>query len=156
PGVGPKPDVDFLGGALDPRTGWPFVFLDHFRPKPERMENLWVVQTRSCPQEMGTDPWGCLKVLHFNQDGDLEERSPQELFAQAAGRPVLIQTHGSLVTADAAVGELLWSHSWLGRNRALPPDIVVVEFDWPSERVYRHNMRDINEKGRRAFVAGYH
>ncbi len=33
PGVGKAADEDFLGGALDVRTGWPFVFLDHFQPR---------------------------------------------------------------------------------------------------------------------------
>ena len=57
PGVGPQRDEDFLGGALDTRTGWPFVFLDHFRPRLERTERLWYVSTRDCPQDrMGTDP----------------------------------------------------------------------------------------------------
>jgi hypothetical protein len=35
-------------------------------------------------------------------------------------------------------------------------ETVVIAFDWPSQRVYRNDIRDINEKGRRAFVAGYH
>jgi hypothetical protein len=48
------------------RTGWPFVFLDHFQPRPDRVGRFWIVQTRDCPQEMGTDPWPCLKVLHFD------------------------------------------------------------------------------------------
>ena len=69
PGISQSGDENFLDGALDPRTGWPFVLLDHFRPRPERVERFWVVQTRDCPQEMGTDPWPELKVLHFDADG---------------------------------------------------------------------------------------
>ena len=85
-----------------------------------------------------------------------ELRSPADLFAQSVGHPVLIQVHGSLVTPDAAFGEMLWTHSWLGHNRSITPDTVVVEFDWPSQRVYRNDVKDINEKGRRAYVAAYH
>jgi hypothetical protein len=156
PGIGRQTDEDFLDGALDYRTGWPFVFRDHFQPRRERLERFWVVQTRACPQVMGSDPWPKLKVLHFDDRGDLAERAPEELLGQASGRIVVIQVHGSLVTADEAVGELLWSHSWLEHNRVLSPDALVVEFDWPSERVHRNNVRDINEKGRRAYVAAYH
>ncbi len=47
---------------------------------------------------------------------------------------MLIQTHGNMVTPDEAVGEILWSHTWLERNGALSPGSVVVEFDWPSQR----------------------
>jgi hypothetical protein len=156
PGVGRPADEDFLGGALDPRTGWPFVFLDHFQPRTDRVANLWLVQTRDCPQEMGTNPWPRLKILQFDDRGNLVPRSPAQLFAQTLGRPVLIQTHGSLVTADEAIGELLWTHSWLQRNDAMRSETVVIEFDWPSQRVYQNDSKDINEKGRRAYVAGYH
>jgi hypothetical protein len=38
----------------------------------------------------------------------------------------------------------------------MPPDTVVIAFDWPAQRVYRNDVRDVNEKGRRAFVAAYH
>ncbi|MHB1558149.1 MAG: hypothetical protein ACYC61_11860, partial [Isosphaeraceae bacterium] len=127
-----------------------------FRPRPERVERFWVVNTRDCPQVMGTDPWPCLKVRHFNADGELVEFDPSALLHQTAGRPVLIQVQGSLTTPDVALGGLLWSHSWLQWNRALPPDVVVVAFDWPSQRVYRNDVRDINEKGRRAYIAAFH
>src|SRR5206468_2008207 len=86
----------------------------------------------------------------------LVPRDPRELLAQAVGRPVFIQVQGSLTTPDIALGGLMWSQAWLRENRALPPDAVVVAFDWPSQRVYRNDFRDINEKGRRAYVAAYH
>ena len=50
----------------------------------------------------------------------------------------------------------MWSQTWLRENRALPPDAVVIAFDWPSQRIYQNDVRDINEKGRRAYIAGYH
>jgi hypothetical protein len=105
---------------------------------------------------MGTDPWPYLKVRHFDARGDLVEVDPSVLFAQTAGCPVLIQVQGSLTTLDIALGGLLWTQSWLQWNRAMLGETVVIAFDWPSQRVYRNDIRDINEKGRRAFVAGYH
>jgi hypothetical protein len=51
---------------------------------------------------------------------------------------------------------MLWTHTWLEHNKALIPEAVVITFDWPSQRVYSNDVRDINEKGRRAFVAAYH
>jgi len=156
PGIGRSGSEMFLGGALDVRSGWPFVWLDHFKPRAERVSKLWIVQTRDCPQEMGTDPWACLKVLHFDEEGWLVERGPMDLLAQAAGRPVFIQVQGSLTTPDIALGGLLWTNSWLTHARTLSSDVVIVAFDWPSQRVYRNDFRDINEKGRRAYVAGFH
>jgi hypothetical protein len=156
PGISRGPE-DFLDGALDPRTGWPFVFLDHFAPRPERTAMLWFVDTRNCPQVMGTDPWSTgLRIRQFDARGGLVERTPQELFAQTLGRPVLIQVQGSLTTPDIAVGGLLWTHTWLQDGGALRPDTVLIAFDWPSQRIYRCDPRDINEKGRRAYIAGFH
>jgi hypothetical protein len=155
PGIS-QGEENFLDGALDPRTGWPFVFLDHFAPRPDRVERFWIVSSRDCPQEMGTDPWPCLRVRHFDARGDLVEVDPSVLFAQTAGCPVLIQVQGSLTTPDIALGGLLWTQSWLQCNRVMLEQTVVIAFDWPSQRVYRNDIRDINEKGRRAYVAGYH
>jgi hypothetical protein len=156
PGISQSPDKPFLDGAFDPRTGWPYVLLDHFRPRPERVEALWIVETRDVPQEMGTDPWASLKVLHFDESGSLVECDARDLLAQVANRPVMIQVQGSLTTPDIALGGLLWTHSWLTYNKALTPEVVVIAFDWPSQRVHHLDVRDINEKGRRAYVAGYH
>jgi hypothetical protein len=155
PGISQE-EENFLDGALDPRTGWPFVFLDHFKPRAERVAAFWIVSTRDCPQQMGTDPWACIRVRHFDDRGVLVDADPSVLLAQTAGKPVLIQVQGSLTTPDVALGGLLWTHSWLQKNRAMLPETVVIAFDWPSQRVYRSDIRDINEKGRRAYVAGYH
>jgi hypothetical protein len=105
---------------------------------------------------MGTDPWPQLHVRHFDSQGDLVNADVADLFAQAAGSPVLIQVQGSLTTPDTALGGLLWTHNWLERNRSMLPGTVVVAFDWPSQRIYRNDARDINEKGRRSYVAAYH
>ncbi len=139
PGISQSGNENFLDGALDPRTGWPFVWLDHFEPRADRLANFWIIDTRDCPQEMGTDPWPKLKVQHFVAHGGLKSVDPSELLAQVAGRPVLIQVQGSLTTPDAALGGLLWTHSWLGKVRCIPADAVVIAFDWPSQRVYKSN-----------------
>jgi hypothetical protein len=117
---------------------------------------LWFVDTRNCPQVMGTDPWRCCRIRQFDASGELVERTPQELFAQTIGRPVLIQVQGSLTTPDIALGGLLWTHTWLQSGRAIQADTVLIAFDWPSQRVYQFDPRDINEKGRRAYIAGDH
>jgi hypothetical protein len=155
PGIS-QAEENFLDGALDPRTGWPFVFMDHFMPRPDRVAQFWIVSTRKCPQEMGSDPWPCLRCLHYDDRGELVEVDPALLFAQTVGKPVFIQVQGSLTTPDVALGGLLWTHSWLQKNRAMTPETVVIAFDWPSQRVYQSDVRDINEKGRRAYVAGFH
>ncbi len=147
---------DFLGGALDTRTGWPFVLLDHFQPRPDRTQSLWVVETRDCVQEMGTELWSGIKVLRISVTGELQQRSITELFDATIGHPVLIQIQGNLTTKDSALGALLWTHSWLQRHEAITPDTVLIAFDWPAERVYRNDTRDVNEKGRRAFDAAWH
>jgi hypothetical protein len=155
PGIS-EGEGNFLDGALDPRTGWPFVLLDQFRPREERLASFWIVSTRDCPQVMGTEPWPCLKVEHFDDTSALVAVDPAVLFEQTVGRPVSIQLQGSLTTPDVALGGLLWSHSWLQKNRTMLPETVVIAFDWPSQRVYRKDVRDLNEKGRRTYVAAYH
>jgi hypothetical protein len=129
PGIGGTSRDLFLGGALDTRSGWPFVLLHFFTPQSERVERFWLVQTRDCPQVMGSDPWQSLKVLHFDSAGELVPRDPGELFAQAVGRPVFIQVQGSLTTPDVALGGLMWTQAWLSEHRVLPPDAVVIAFD---------------------------
>ena len=146
----------FLGGALDTETGWPFVLLDHYTPRPDRVLPLWVVQTRDCEQELGTDLWAGLRVLQIGVGGELEQRSVHDLLTALVGNTAVVQIQGNLTTKDSSLGALLWTHSWLGRHQALAPGTVVIAFDWPAERVFRNDMRDVNEKGRRAFVAAWH
>jgi hypothetical protein len=156
PGIQRSYSEPFLDGALDPESGWPFVFLDHFAPKPDRVANLWIVDTRQCPQVMGTDPWPYLRVRHFNAVGDLVQVDPAIMLNQTIGRPVLVQVQGNLTTSDTALGGLLWTHAWLSRDGGIQPGTVMIAFDWPSQRIYQSPPRDVNEKGRRAYVAGYH
>jgi hypothetical protein len=76
------------------------------------------------------------------------------LFASAGGRPVVVLVHGSYYTAEMALADGLRNRDALAAS--LPPDAVVVAFDWPSQRTQSNLVRDANEKARRAFVAGYH
>jgi hypothetical protein len=156
PGLNYTDPYPLLNGALVPQTGWPCVLLDHFAPRPERVANLWVVQEWECPQELGTETWPALKVLHFDAQGHLVPCDPRLLLAQVVGRPVLILAQGNLTTPDVALGGLLWTHSWLTRHHALPPDAVLISFDWASARTSSRRVVDINEKGRRGIVGGYH
>lgn len=156
PGANYQDRWPMLNGALAPESGWPQVLLDHFAPRPERTCNLWLVQTRDCPQAMGSDPWPALKVWQLDPCGGLVRRDPQALLAQCAGRPVLIQVQGYLTTPDIALGGLLWTHTWLERYGVLPCDAVLIAFDWPSARTHKLLLRDINQKGRLAFVAAWH
>jgi Alpha/beta hydrolase of unknown function (DUF900) len=73
----------------------------------------------------------------------------------AGGRPVIFLVHGSYVTAGMAVSEGMRIRDSLARG-VVTQDAIVVEFNWPSERVYANLFRDVSDKGRRAFVAGYH
>lgn len=118
--------------------------------------DFWIVRTHACPQEMGADPWPCLRLVRGDGGGGLADGDPGRLLAQAATRPVLVIVNGDLVAGDLAVSQGLWAHAWLDRHGALPSDVVTVVFDWPSQKVSPNPVRDINEKCRRAFIAGYH
>ena len=127
-----------------------------FAPGPEQLRRFWVVRTHGSPQVMGSDPWPGSAVLHFDGRGRLVPADPNVLFAQAVGRPVLVVINGHLVAGDRAVNGGLWAQSLLGHHGALPPDALVVVFDWPSDRVHLDPIRDLDEKQRRGYVAGYH
>jgi hypothetical protein len=147
--------VAFLGGTFDPRSGWPVVILDHFKPDPERMRAFWTVNTYDCPQEL--DPSGFARVRYrkFQPDGSVRDFAISDLQAQAASaRTVFIQVHGNLTYADANLGAGLWTHTWMQLNGGIPEDAVFVAFAWPSWRTYNLDFRDVEEKARRSYVAG--
>jgi hypothetical protein len=157
---GPRPPGGvwvWPGSQLDPGSEEPAALLGpHLSPpRPELVGRYWVVETRGCPQEMGTDPWPCLRVSQFD-GGGFVPRDPSMWLAQAAGRPVVVVVHGNLVEPALAINAGVWAQDYLDRYGALPPDAVVVAFSWPSQRVYDHDVRDLAEKVRRAHVAGWH
>ena len=116
----------------------------------------WLLSTRACPQVLGADPAPFLQASRLDLRGRLSRREPAELLVMATNRPVIFLVHGSYYTADMAVSEGLRVRSDLAAVGALPPDAVVVAFDWPSQLVYPNLIRDANDKARRAFVAGHH
>ncbi len=86
----------------------------------------------------------------------MSEREPAELQARAGARPVIFLIHGSYYPADRAISEGIRICDNLVAGGAVTPDAIVVEFERPSERLYRNLVRDLNHKTHRAFVAGYH
>ncbi len=157
PGViGTSDNQPFLGGTFDPRSGWPLVILDHFKPDMTRLDQFWIVSTYKVPQEMTLFSWDQLQIRQFNEVGEMVDRDPRDLFAQAAGHTVFVQIHGSLTYADTAIGGGFWSHTWLEINGGLTSDTIFVIFDWPSWRVSSIDVIDINEKARRSYVTGLH
>ncbi len=140
-----------IGGLI------PSVFLRGgiVAPDGEIPRDFWVVRTHECPQVMGSDPWPCLRLLRLDDRGELAQGDVGQLLVQAA-RPVLVIVNGDLMAGDLAVSQGLWAHAWLNRLGVLPPDVVTIVFDWPGQKVYDNPLRDVNEKCRRAFIAGNH
>jgi hypothetical protein len=68
PGVDNRACRPFLNGALDPATGWPQVFLDHYAPRPDRVANLRFVQARGAPG---------FRYFRFDGRGQLVEEGPR-------------------------------------------------------------------------------
>ena len=120
-------------------------------PCPE----YWMLATRGCPQVLGTDPAPFLRAYRL-ESGRLACRDPAELIAASPGRPVILLIHGSYFTARMAAAEGLGIRRDLAAFGVIPPDALVVEFDWPSQLTTPNLIRDANEKARRAYVAGYH
>ncbi len=146
------PLISACAGGPD-RTRVP-IETSAMRPHPG-ME-FWVVDSRACPQEMGSDPWRDLRFFALSPTGLRERSEASRLLAAAATRPVVIVMHGNRYDFHDAADEGLFVASSLADAGALPPNALVVAFHWPSDRVYDSELADLSEKGRRAMVAGYH
>lgn len=119
--------------------------------------DFWVAETTDCPQVMGSEPWPCLEFHHLGPDGIRRDGDWLAFLAgAAAGRPVVVILHGNRYNSRDAVDEAFSVADSLDRFGALPPGAMVVSFHWPSQRVFRREVRDLNEKSRRAMIAGYH
>lgn len=136
------PSAFLQAGIVPPPSGFP--------------RDFWVVRSHQVPQEMGSSAWDDLHVLQFDGGGRLIEADFSRLLAEAATRPVLVIVNGDLVAGDLAVSQGLWAQDWLRQHGALPADVIVMVFDWPSQQIFDNPIRDVNEKCRRAFIAGYH
>ncbi len=135
----PAPRIPIVAPPIRPRPGLDFRLVD----------------TRGCPQVMGCDPWGCLTVQRFDAAGQPHPVGPDDLLAAAAAQPVVIIVHGNRYTTSDVLRDSYLIADTLDRRGYLPPQTLVLAFSWPSERVYLNEVRDQNEKGRRAMVAGY-
>lgn len=125
--------------------------------RPRAGLNFWIAQTTQCPQVMGSDPWPCLELHALDGNGDRQPGNWQALVEGAAsGRPVIVILHGNRYTTRDAADVAFTLANALDGQGILPPDAIVVSFHWPSQRVYYREIRDLNEKGRRAMIAGYH
>ncbi|QDV39379.1 alpha/beta hydrolase family protein [Tautonia plasticadhaerens] len=166
-----RPDLALAGPATDAAGPWartgsllypgPVVPADvagaaPVAPPPGRRGDFWVIRTAEAPQVMGSDPWPHLQAYRLDSLGLLAPADPGALLTQAAGRPVVIMVQGNLVCGMLAVNTTLKAWQWLDGAGAIPRDALVVLFDWPSGRALLDPARDLNEKSRRAFVAGYH
>jgi hypothetical protein len=143
-------DVD--PGGFEPAS----VFDGTYQPNPSSYQDAWFIRTWQCRQMLGTEPWDCFEVLKFDRGGGLARVPHGQFWSEAAGRPVVIFVHGNLGAAHLAVASTLFMRDTLDEYDALPPDALVVSFDWPSFRLRELDLLDLAEKQRRAFVAGYH
>ena len=115
----------------------------------------WVLSTQDCAQVLGSDAPLPLRA-HRMEMGGLTPRDPAELLARVAGRPVIFLLHGSYIPAGRATVEGQQIRNDLASQGAIPPNAVVIEFEWPSLLVRANFVRDANEKTMLAFATGYH
>jgi len=117
---------------------------------------MWIVTARACPKEVGSDLWSSVRIYQLDESRHLMERRLKDLWRHVHGRPVLIQIQGIEVTLELAVDGMIKTRSWLENQHALPPDAVLITFDWPSHAGYFSPIKNVNEECRRAIVAGSH
>jgi hypothetical protein len=116
----------------------------------------WEIDTRACPQEMGTSPWACMAVRRIDGAGGSVRVDPSALLASMAGRPVVMLIHGNGYDDKDSDEEGFTIRDRLAGLGGLPEGTLFVIFDWPSERTLRNLARDLSEKARRSRVAAYH
>ncbi len=152
PARGPGPD---LSGAATIDS--PSQQIDPELASPASAIETWLVQTRACEQVVVSNPWPSLTVGRLDEHGGpLQGARPEDLLERMAGRPVVILVHGNGYTYRASVREAIKVRGQLEANGGLTPESLFIIFDWPSERVVRNIVADLNEKNRRTRVASYH
>jgi Alpha/beta hydrolase of unknown function (DUF900) len=135
----PQPDPDF-----------PIV-------SPASAVETWIVHTRGCEQEMGSNPWPSLTVARLDQKGGpLHGSEPEALLSQMASRPSVILIHGNGYTYKESTNEGVEIRAQLEALGGLPPETLFIIFDWPSEQLRRSIEVDLNEKAKRSRIGGYH
>lgn len=152
PARGKGPDLSGVINVDSPRS----------QPAPELVSpgsgvETWVVHTRACEEVAGSNPWPCLTVGRLDeQGGPLHGEEPEALLGRMAGRPIVILIHGNGYLYRAAVKEAIQVRSQLEALGGFAPDSLFIVFDWPSERVDRDLVVDLNEKTRRSRITSYH
>ena len=106
----------------------------------------------------GGSLWDCLTLRRVDDAGNVSPvgSPPAEFVGLTAGRPLIFLVHGNGYTDADAMEEGLRARCGLLAAGGFAPGSVFVIFDWPSDRVYATPVRDLNEKSRRARVAGEH
>ena len=124
---------------------------------PASAIETWIVHTRACEQEMGSNPWPSIAIARLDeQGGPLHGSEPEALLVRMAGRPSVILIHGAEYTYRESIREAIQVRTQLEAIGGLTPETLFVVFDWPSERTLPLLSVDLNEKARRSRVAGYH
>lgn len=124
---------------------------------PPSAVEAWVVHTRACDQEMGSNPWPSMTVARLDdQGGPLHGSEPEALLSQMATRPSVILIHGNGYTYKESTTEAVKIRGQLEAIGGLPPETLFIVYDWPSERLRKSIEVDLNEKAKRSRVAGYH
>ncbi|WP_422928288.1 alpha/beta hydrolase [Singulisphaera sp. PoT] len=152
PARGKGPDLSGIIKVDSPR--------EHFDPElisPGSGVETWVVHTRACEEAAGSNPWPNLAVGRLDESGGpLHGTDPEALLERMAGRPTVILVHGNAYTYRESTKEAIEIRAKLEAIGGFAPDSLFVIFDWPSERIDRDFVVDLNEKARRARIAGYH
>lgn len=152
PPRGKGPDLSDSVVVASPREQ-----LDPSLRSPGNTVETWVVHTRACEQGLGTNPWPSIAVARLDDDGGpLHGTEPDELLCRMARRPVVMLVHGNDYNYHDSTKQAIEVRAKLQELGGLAPDALFVVFDWPSERQTIRIAPDLNEKTRRARVAGYH
>jgi hypothetical protein len=126
------------------------------RANPSLVET-WVVHTRACEQEMGSDPWASIAIARFDgPDQSLAGTAPEALLERMSGRTSVFLIHGYGYSYRNAVDEAVQVRALLEEAGGLPPESLLIVYDWPSQRELPGVYADLNEKSKRARIAAYH
>jgi hypothetical protein len=152
PARGPGPDESGLIRVVSPREE-----IDPELVTTGTGVESWVVHTRACEEIASSNPWPSLVVGRMNEEGGpLGVAEPEELLGRMEGRPVVVLVHGNAYDYRRSLKEAVEVRALLEAAGGFAPDALFVVFDWPSERVSRRLVPDLNEKARRSRITGYH
>ncbi len=152
PARGTGPDLSGVVTVDSPRDQ-----IDPELQSPGTAIETWLVHTRASESVAGSNPWPSLTVARVDeQGGPLHGAEPEALLDRMEGRPIVILIHGNGYTYRASLKEAIAIREQLETIGGLVPESLFIIFDWPSERIDRDLIGDLNEKNRRTQIAGYH